>query len=191
MGNISWQEALTRLKKGNENFVKDKLDGKLQNSSRREELITEQNPYAVILGCSDSRVVPEIIFDTGLGDLFVIRVAGNIANFSSIASIEYAITNLNVKLIIILGHESCGAITAAIGDIDHKSNFKYLYDHIKPAIDLVENKSVNEIAKKNAELTKINLIRCSKSISNYIGNKNLKILSAFYSLKSGKVDFNE
>ena len=132
MGNISWIEALNRLQKGNENFVKNKLEGKKQNLFTREELVYEQNPYAVILGCSDSRVVPEFIFDTGLGELFVIRVAGNIANFSSIASIEYAITNLNVKLIIVLSHENCGAITAAIGDIDHKSNFKYLYNHIKP-----------------------------------------------------------
>jgi len=189
MGNISWQQALERLKNGNKNFVKDKLNDKLQHSLRRNELISEQNPYAVILGCSDSRVVPEIIFDTGLGDLFVIRVAGNIANFSSIASIEYAITNLNVKLIVVLGHGSCGAITAAIGDIDHKSNFKYLYNHIKPAIDLVKSKSVNEIAKKNAELTTKNLIRSSKSISNYIGNHGLKIIPAFYHLDLGKVDF--
>ena len=190
MNKLNWQEALDRLKNGNQHFIKDKLDGKLQNSSRREALISEQNPYAVIIGCSDSRVVPEILFDTGLGELFVIRVAGNIANFSTIASVEYAVLHLNVKLIIVLGHESCGAITAAIGGVDEKSNFKYLYAHIKPALDLVENKSVDNVAKKNSDLTKLNLVKNSKIISEYCDNQNLKIISAFYHLDSGKVDFN-
>ena len=189
MNKINWKEAFERLKSGNRHFIKDKLDGKLQNSSRREELISEQNPYAVIIGCSDSRVVPEILFDTGLGELFVIRVAGNIANFSTIASVEYAVLHLNVKLIIVLGHESCGAITAALEETDNQSNFKYLFAHIKPALDLVENKTVDNVAKKNSDLTKLNLIKNSNIISEYYENKNLEIITGFYHLDSGKVDF--
>ncbi len=189
MNKLTWQEALNKLKNGNKHFVNDKLDGKLQNSSRREELISEQNPYAIILGCSDSRVVPEILYDTGLGELFVIRVAGNIANFSTIASIEYAVVHLNVKLIIVLSHESCGAITAAISNTKNESNFKYLYEHIKPSLDLVIEKTVNNVAKKNAELTKNKLIDNSKIIDNYTKNKDLKIIPAFYHLNSGKVDY--
>ncbi|MEE9349405.1 MAG: carbonic anhydrase, partial [Flavobacteriaceae bacterium] len=91
-------QSLKRLKEGNSRFVKDLLDGKLQDNSRRKSLIDKQEPYAIILGCADSRIVPELAFDTGLGELFTIRVAGNIANTSSIASIEYAVAHCGSKL---------------------------------------------------------------------------------------------
>ena len=145
MNKLSWQEALIKLKKGNENFVEDKLDGKLQNSSRRNELVSQQKPYAIILGCSDSRVVPELTFDTGLGELFVIRIAGNVATRPVLASIEYAVTELNVKLILVLGHQNCGAITAALNEHEgaDKKHFRYLFKYIEPAINSVKEKTVN------------------------------------------------
>ena len=103
---MSIESNLNRLKSGNTNFVNDNLNNDFQDSSRRKAVVDGQNPFAVVLTCSDSRIIPELIFDTGIGELFVIRVAGNIANPSSIASIEYAVAHLNVKLIVVLGHQN-------------------------------------------------------------------------------------
>ena len=108
------KEVLSRLKVGNERFVADKLDGKLQCSSRRSALTGGQEPYAIILSCADSRVVPELCFDTGLGELFVVRVAGNVANTSSIGSIEYAVAHIGCPLLVVMGHQSCGAVTCLL-----------------------------------------------------------------------------
>jgi len=186
---VSSAEALARLKAGNENFVNDKLDGKLQDSDRRKALENGQDPYAIILSCADSRVVPELAFDKGLGEIFVIRVAGNIANQSSIASIEYAVAHLGVKLIVVLGHESCGAVTAAIGGGDAGKNLNHLLAHITPAVQASEDKAVNSVVKKNAELTAEALVRDSSILKDAAENGGLEIVPAYYNLGSGKVDF--
>lgn len=187
--NISWKQALDRLKEGNERFVKDKLDGSLQDSHRREELTSGQEPFAIILSCADSRVVPEFAFDTGLGEIFVIRVAGNIANQSTIASIEYAVANLGVNLIVVVGHESCGAVTAALSGGDAGKNLNHLLEHIKPALEASNDMTLNTVIKKNAELTAKNLIESSAIIQNSSGERDIKIISAYYNLGSGRVDF--
>lgn len=187
--NISWNEALEKLKEGNKNFVADKLDGALQDSSRRSELVGGQEPYAIILSCADSRVVPEFAFDSGLGELFVIRVAGNVANTSSTASVEYAVANLGVNLIVVMGHEGCGAVTAAINGGDAGNNLNHLLKHISPAIEASEDKSVTSVVKKNAELTAKELSNISEIIRNAAAEREIKIMSAFYNLESGKVDF--
>lgn len=193
MNKLSWQEALEKLIKGNKNFVADKLDGKLQNSSRRHELISEQKPYAVILGCSDSRVVPELAFDTGLGELFVIRIAGNVATRPVMASIEYAVSELNVKLIIVLGHQNCGAITAALNEHEgeDEKNFRYLLRFIKPAVRASVEKTVNSIVIKNTELTSAAVYKNSKIIRKEVDAKKVKIIPAYYRIGSGEVDFFE
>ena len=186
--NKSADEALASIKAGNERFVSDKLDGKLQDSSRRQELTGGQKPYAIILSCADSRVVPEFSFDTGLGELFVIRVAGNVANTSTIASIEYAVAHLGVNLIVVLGHQSCGAVTAALAGGDNGYNLNHLVAHIVPAIDSCNESDVDAVVKENAKRTCENL----SSRSSIIGDatkKDLKIVPAFYCLESGKVDF--
>ncbi len=187
--NISWQDALARLKKGNENFVADHLDGRLQNSSRRSELTSGQDPFAIILSCADSRVVPELAFDTGLGELFVIRVAGNVANTSTIASIEYAVANLKAHLIVVMGHESCGAITAALAGGDNGHNLNHLLQHVNPALEASEDKSVNNVVKMNAKMTGKELEERSDIISKAVKAGNTRIVSAYYNLKTGKVDF--
>lgn len=191
MNNLNWKTALERLKNGNFRFIKDKLDGKLQNSSRRKELIGGQNPYAVILSCADSRVVPEFTFDTGLGELFVIRVAGNVANTSTLASIEYAIANLKVNLILVLGHENCGAITAAVQNQNNTTdkNFAHLFHYIAPAISLAKTDDVNIIVKSNAKLTTENIYKNSSIIKKAVDEGKVKIVPAYYHLESGKVDF--
>ena len=184
------QESLNRLKEGNSRFVADQLNGKLQDGSTRNSLTSGQAPYAIILGCADSRIVPELAFDTGLGELFVVRVAGNIANISSIASIEYAVANLGTKLIVILGHQSCGAVGAAVTGGDNGYNLNHLLAHITPAMSASkEGASVNEVAKKNAELTVGELKNRSDIINNAIEKGDVKIVAAYYNLKSGIVDF--
>lgn len=191
MNQLTWQQALDRLKNGNENFVEDKLDGKLQDSSRRDALTGGQSPYAIVLSCADSRVVPELAFDTGLGEIFVIRVAGNVANTESIASIEYAVAHLGTNLIVVLGHESCGAVTAAIGGGNAGYNLNMLLAHITPAIEAAQSEDVNDVVKKNAELTAIELADRSPIIKKAEAAGTLKIIPAYYNLGSGKVDFVE
>ena len=187
---MTHQESLKRLKEGNTRFVKDHLDGKLQDSSRRSTLIGGQNPYAIILGCADSRVVPELAFDTGLGELFTVRVAGNVANISSIASIEYAVVHCKTKLIVVLGHQSCGAVTAAIAGGDNGDNLNHLLEHIAPAIAKSDKDAgINEVVKKNAKLTVIELFNKSSIIENAVNSGKVKIVSAYYHLDTGKVEF--
>lgn len=187
---ISIPEVLERLKTGNQRFVADKLDGKLQDSSRRNSLTGGQEPYAIVLSCADSRVVPELAFDAGLGELFVVRVAGNVANTSSMASIEYAVAHIGSPVIVVLGHESCGAVTAAVNGGDNGYNLNHLLAHITPAINASDKEaSVNDVVKKNAELTKEDLINRSAIIKNAVDNGKLSIEPAYYNLGSGEVTF--
>ena len=184
------QESINRLKEGNARFVLDHLDGKLQDSSRRESLIDGQQPYAIVLSCADSRVVPELAFDAGLGELFVVRVAGNIANSSSIASIEYAVAHCGSKLIVVLGHQSCGAVTAAVKGGDNGYNLNHLLGHITPAIAASEaDATVNEVVTKNAELTAVELKNRSAIIRKGIEEGGVQVVPAYYNLDTGKVDF--
>lgn len=179
-----------RLIEGNVRFVADNLESKLQDSTRRNELTGGQAPYAIVLSCADSRVVPEQAFDTGLGELFTVRVAGNVANTSSTASIEYAVAHLGSKLIVVMGHQSCGAVTAAIGGGDNGYNLNHLLSHIAPAISASENgAAVNDVVKKNAELTAQDLVNRSAIISDAVKSGSVKIVPAYYNLDSGKVDF--
>lgn len=112
------EEALNQLKEGNSRYVKGDIKHPHTDIQRRDELTGGQHPFAVILSCADSRVVPELLFDQGLGDLFVIRVAGNVAKDKVIGSIEYAIKFLNSKLIVVMGHENCGAVSASLSNAD-------------------------------------------------------------------------
>ncbi len=183
-------EILDRLKTGNDRFVADQKDGKLQDSARRTELVSGQAPYAIILSCADSRVVPELAFDTGLGEIFVVRVAGNVANSSSIASIEYAVAHCGSSVIVVLGHQSCGAVTAAVAGGNNGYNINHLLAHIAPAIDACgEGAAIADVVKKNAELTAGDLMSRSSIISDAVNKGSVKIVPAYYNLDSGKVDF--
>ncbi len=186
---MNWNNALERLKEGNERFVQDKLDGKLQDSERKNSLTGGQSPYAIVLSCADSRVVPELAFDTGLGEIFVVRVAGNVSNPSSIASIEYAIANLGTKLIVVMGHESCGAVAAAIAGGDNGPNLNHLLDFISPAVKANQGAEISLVVKENAKISSIGLVQKSSIIANAVNNEGLKIVTAYYNLTNGKVDF--
>ncbi|MEL6655184.1 MAG: carbonic anhydrase [Bacteroidota bacterium] len=184
------QEVLDRLHAGNKRFVADKLDGKLQDSSRRDSLTSGQSPYAIVLSCADSRVVPELAFDTGLGEIFVVRVAGNVANTSSIASIEYAVAHLGTPVIVVLGHQSCGAVTAAIAGGDNGYNLNHLLSHVAPAIAASsEGAAVNDVVRTNAKLTVEELQGRSAIIDGAVKEGKLKVVPAYYNLDSGKIDF--
>ncbi len=187
--NLNWDKALDRLKAGNKNFVADKLNGDLQDKMRRKSLTGGQHPFAIVLSCADSRVVPELTFDTGIGELFVIRVAGNVANTDTIASIEYAVAHLGVNLIVVMGHESCGAVTAAMAGGDNGYNLNILLSHISPAISAAKSKNVNTVVKKNAKLTAKELVTRSAIIEKASKRKSFKIVPAYYNLGSGKVNF--
>lgn len=187
---MTQQDILDRLAAGNDRFTADKLDGKLQNSSRRDDLTSGQDPWAIVLSCADSRVVPELAFDSGLGELFVVRVAGNVANSSSIASIEYAVAHIGTQVIVVLGHESCGAVTAAVNGGDNGHNLNHLLSHITPAVSACgSNASITEVVKKNAELTVNSLKERSSIIRNAVEAGKLKVVPAYYELGTGKVNF--
>jgi carbonic anhydrase len=187
---MTQQEIIDRLKAGNERFIADKLEGKLQDASRRGNLTGGQDPYVIVLSCADSRVVPELAFDTGLGELFVVRVAGNIANTSSIASIEYAVAHIGSPVIIVLGHQGCGAVTAAVNGGDNGYNLNHLLAHINPAINAsAPGASIADVVKKNAELTVKHLSDRSEIIRNAVNSGAVRIVPAYYNLDSGKVDF--
>ena len=184
---IAAKEALDKIKTGNEQYVQDKEHVGTEKKIR-ESLITGQDPYAIVLSCADSRVVPESIFDANAGELFVLRVAGNIANTSTIASIEYAVAHLGTKLIIVLGHESCGAVTAALAGGDNGYNLNHLCSHIVPAIAASESNEVNDVVRMNAKVTCKDLVGRSEIISNAVNDGGLEIVPAFYNLSNGEVD---
>ena len=183
-------EIIERLKFGNEQFVVDNLNQDNTDQYARKKSVKGQNPIAIILSCADSRVVPELIFDTGLDELFVVRVAGNVANTSSIASMEYAVANLNIEVIMVLGHQNCGAVTAAVKGGDNGYNLNHLLAHILPALEATpENASVDEVIRKNTNLTVIELTSRSDIISDAVNSGKLEIIPAYYHLDSGKVEF--
>jgi len=182
-------EIIKKLKNGNERFVSDKSERKLQNSTHREMLAGGQAPFAVVLGCADSRVVPEIVFDTDLGELFTVRVAGNVASISAIASIEFAVSQLSVKVVLVKGHSGCGAVTAAVEGGDHGANLNKLITHILPAIEQTPGRNFDEVVKANARINANKLIKRSSIIAEAVKVGQLKIFPTFYHLESGEVEF--
>jgi carbonic anhydrase len=181
-------EIKLRLIDGNKNYVND-VESVNSNNQLRNSLKDGQSPFAIILSCADSRVVPEVIFDCSLGELFVVRVAGNIANSSSIASIEYAVAHLGCKLILVLGHESCGAVTAAVNGGDNGKNLNHLCSHIQEAVDKSTSSNVNDVVKLNASINADDLIKNSQIISESVSQNKVKIISGYYSLSNGEVEF--
>ena len=197
--------AFQRLKEGNERFVNDRLStGEIVNRYRRDELSSGQNPFAVVLGCADSRVPSELVFDQGLGDLFVVRVAGNIVSAPLIGSVEYAVENMGARLIVIMGHTSCGAVSATVQTVREKSeieshNLRSVVDAIRPSVERVmeDNPESNEsdLVEKAIEANIVDnvalLKQQSRNIEKLIEDDCLIVVGAKYSLDSGKVVFFE
>lgn len=200
---ISSQEALQLLKEGNQRYANDESQPRaLTNEQRRALLEKQQAPYAVILGCSDSRVPAEIIFDQGLGDLFVIRVAGNIVAPSQVGSIEYAVETFGTPLVVVLGHSNCGAINATLdvccgGANNASHNVMSIVSRIRPAVetlcetDLKHNRE--ELAKYAVRAnvrSSVSQIRYSSPIlERLMQSDQLVVIGAEYSLATGAVTF--
>lgn len=182
-------EVFKRLKAGNERYMKNVLKHEFQDADRRYETAEGQEPYATVLACADSRMVPEIVFDTGIGELFVIRVAGNIANTSSVASIEFAVNQLDTEVIVVLGHQNCGAVTAAVQGGDLGRNLNHLVAHITPALYSADSKEVNTVVKENARKTAEELLSRSPIITQAVKDKKVIIVPAYYHLDTGEVEF--
>src|SRR5881394_3335221 len=132
---VTSDSALAELKAGNEHHARHQYQHPHESAARQRELTAGQHPHAEILSCADSRVPPEIVFDQGLGDLFVVRVAGNVATDTEIGSLEYGAEHLHIPLLVVLGHESCGAVTAAVQGGEVEGHIVSLVNLIKPAVD--------------------------------------------------------
>jgi carbonic anhydrase len=192
---ISALDALERLRNGNRRFasgtssLKDTLD-----IARRAELVDGQQPFAVILACSDSRVPVELVFDQGLGDLFVIRVAGNVVAPSQIGSVEYAAAQLGTKLVVVLGHSNCGAVDATLQELaqnqEHRSpNLRAIVDRILPAVENLDNPSLHDAVVANVKQSAERLRKGSQILEDMIESGALAIVGATYSIETGEVDF--
>ena len=194
---ISADEALQHLLDGNKRYVSNQMSGqKLCDLPTREGLAKGQKPYAIILSCSDSRVPPEIIFDKGLGEIFVVRVAGNIVDSVVLGSIEYAAEHLGSPLVMVLGHERCGAVTAAV-DAKGKpeGNIGAIIRSITPAVKQARKEAVGKSKPElvetaiddNVKLVSASLTRQSKVLKHLVAEGKIKIVSAKYDLDDGNV----
>ena len=196
---VSASDALKRLRKGNWRFVNGKNDiARSIGEARRAELVDSQAPFAVVLSCSDSRVPVELIFDQGLGELFVIRVAGNIVAPSQIGSIEYAAAQLGVGLVVVLGHSKCGAVESTLRALKEKQegvspNLLSIVDRIRPAIEPLlgasEDVTLTDAIRANVRQSVAQLQSGSQLLEQLIESGNLTVVGATYSIESGEVLF--
>ena len=200
---ISARESLALLRDGNRRFVADvRSHDTLPSRARRIELAAGQEPFAAILGCSDSRVPVEIVFDQGLGDLFVIRVAGNIVAPSQVGSVEFAAEQFGTRLVVVLGHSQCGAITATLEQLqrpkeNQSRNLRSIVEWVRPSVeDLLAtdlkhdlNELVEQAVRANIRASANHLRHGSEIIEQLIRNDGLLVIGAEYSLATGIVDF--
>jgi carbonic anhydrase len=196
-------EALARLREGNRRFVEGKGNcHELLNASRRSELVAGQKPFAIILGCSDSRVPAELVFDQGLGDLFVIRIAGNIVAPSQIGSVEFAAAQFGTPLVVVLGHSRCGAIAATLEEVmrpvkNQSRHIHSIVERIRPSVEpLVATELrhdaealVGHAVRANVRASANHLRHGSEILEQMIQGGQLLIVGAEYSLETGMVDF--
>ena len=200
---IPAREAIERLKEGNRRFVHDAVTHKTLNKRPKQvQLGQAQRPFAIILGCSDARVPAELVFDQGLGDLFVIRVAGNIVAPSLVGSVEYAATNFNCRLVVVLGHSNCGAIQATLDQLQKPAeiqspNLRSIVDRIRPSVqsllrtELVQDREalIHKAVRSNVRVSANHLRSGSAVLEDLIENHGLVVVGAEYSLETGVVDF--
>jgi carbonic anhydrase len=198
---IGAREALARLQAGNRRFVEERPDRSLATGQpRRQELLESQEPFAIILGCSDSRVPAELVFDQGLGDLFVIRVAGNVVAPSLVGSVEFAADTFGTRLVMVLGHSSCGAVQATLAELEEPGrqhpNLHAIVDRIAPAVtELAASELRHDPAalmraavRANIRASAGQLRHGSSLLERLIATEGLRIVGAEYSLETGEVD---
>ncbi|WP_420465943.1 carbonic anhydrase [Panacagrimonas sp.] len=200
---LSWQQALQRLQEGNLRFAAGDagFDG-AGSHERRRELVTGQNPFAIVLGCSDSRVPAELVFDQGIGDLFVIRIAGNIVAPSQIGSVEFAAESFSTPLVVVLGHTQCGAVKATLSEIvrpteQRSPNLRAIVERIRPALESLVHTELSrdpdalmhQAIRSNVRASVNQLRHGSEILERLCAQGGLRIIGAEYSLESGVVDF--
>lgn len=187
----SSDEALTMLKDGNERFLNDKSELRNINQQRRDQLKEGQNPYAVIVSCSDSRVTPTTIFNAGLGEIFDIRIAGNIVDDDALGSIEYGAEHLHSPLIVVIGHQSCGAVTATYNSVvkgeKATGHIEDIVEKIEPNVN--SNGTIDDAIRANIDSV-VKEISEDEIIKNLISEGKVKVVGAYYDL-NGKVTFNK
>ena len=200
---ISALEALERLREGNHRFASDiRSGGAVTDHIRRTELVDGQEPFAIILGCSDSRVPAEIVFDQGLGDLFVIRVAGNIVAPSQIGSVEFAAELSGARLVVVMGHSMCGAVLATLEELERPQanrspNLRAIVDRVRPSVEplLAADRAgdrdalVQKAVRENIKASVRHLRQGSSILEQLIKEDSLLVVGAEYSLDTGRVDF--
>jgi carbonic anhydrase len=200
---ITAREALDRLKKGNGEFVSRlRNHDTLLSNSRGAELLLDQNPFATIVGCSDSRVPTEIIFNQGFGDLFVIRVAGNIVAPSQVGSVEYAAAQFDAPLVVVLGHSQCGAILATIDELkkpaeNQSPNLRSIVNRVRPSVEVLMRTElrndpealVEQSVQANVFASVDHLKHGSALLEQMIARNELAVVGAEYSLETGVVTF--
>jgi carbonic anhydrase len=195
-------EALARLREGNGRFVEGVRNlGALGTQTQRSALAAEQRPFAIVLGCSDSRVPAELIFDQGLGDLFVIRVAGNIVAPSQVGSVEFAADRFGTPLVVVLGHTQCGAVQATLEEVrsrsSHSPNLRSIVDRIRPSVETLlatslggdDGRLLRAAVRANVRASADHLRHGSALLEELIQDGKLTVVGAEYSLETGEVDF--
>lgn len=194
---ITPDEALARLMEGNKRFAEGKQAQKDIGDNRRGELVKGQHPFAVILSCSDSRVPPEHIFDQGLGDIFVVRVAGNVADPIELGSVEYAVEHLGSPLILVLGHQMCGAVKATVEGGKPEGNIGSIVKKIEPAVKKArakvkeKDKVLDAAILENVKNTALALTQKSAVIKHLLEEKKIKITAGVYNMTTGRVEIIE
>jgi carbonic anhydrase len=196
-------QALARLREGNRRFISNRAAGGLVHSERRAELVYGQEPFAIILGCSDSRVPAELVFDQGFGDLFVIRVAGNIVAPSQVGSIEFAASRFGTRLVVVMGHTQCGAVEATLDELQGRAvesrNLAFIVGRVRPSVKaLLASRSFGDreelldaASRANVRASVEQLRHGSEVLEQLVRDEGLMIVGAEYSLETGVVDFFE
>ena len=199
---ITATEALERLRAGNGRFVSDSEQNVSTARKHRSELVVRQEPFAIVLGCSDSRVPAELVFDQGLGDLFVIRVAGNVVAPSQVGSVEFAAERFGTRLVVVMGHSTCGAVQATLEELERPSerrspNLRSIVDRIWPSVqgllatDLRHDPDalLENAIRANIRASADHLRHGSQTLEQMIQEEGLLVVGAEYSLETGIVDF--
>jgi len=186
-------DAISKLKEGNGRYTSGNLQHPGQTADRRTELANTQHPFAAILSCSDSRVPPEIVFDQGLGDLFIVRVAGNVINNEGLGSLEYTVDHLGTRLIVVLGHQSCGAVDAAKKTIAAKGkapgHIQSLVTAIKPAVEATAKDDLETTIKANVKNVVQALRSSTPILKAEVDSGKIQVIGGYYSLDTGAVTF--
>ena len=187
---VTAASALAELKAGNTHHVAHRYQHPHETAERQRQLVSEQHPHAEILSCSDSRVPPEVIFDQGLGDVFIVRVAGNVVADTELGSLEYGAEHLHVPLLVVLGHQHCGAVTAAVEGGGDDGHIVALINLLRPAVEKTRGlpgDPVENAVKANVEMVVKQLRTSTPVLAELVSHGKLKVVGAVYSLDTGKV----